>query len=328
MEQPTHIAKELNIIDKNPQLDESCKRVLSLKIILANILKECLEEFGDTNTDTIANECIEGKPLISGEAVNQDESEIIEGRNTEDTSIKDGVARYDILFNAFAPSSDEPIKLIINVEAQNEIKSKRNLLRRARYYCARMLSGQHNREFLNDKYENIKKVVSIWVLINPLADMRNSVKRIFLTEENLIGDTSSLREYYDTDEVILICLGNKKDGNYKGIVKMLSVIFSRELSADEKKRILEQECEIKMTGEIEKEVQNMCDYSAYVYEQGMQEGRSEGIQEGMQKGKQEGILNSIINVMKNTGSSLEDTLVMLGISKTDYPKYKEMLNQP
>ena len=72
----------------------------------------------------------------------------------------------------------------------------------------------------------------------------------------------------------------------------------------------------------------MCDYSAYVYEQGMQEGMQESIQKGIQKGMQKGVLNSIINVMKNTGSSLEDTLVMLGVSKTDYPKYKEMLNQP
>jgi len=39
------ISKNIDIIKEKAKLDEACKRLLSFKIILAHILKDCLEEF-------------------------------------------------------------------------------------------------------------------------------------------------------------------------------------------------------------------------------------------------------------------------------------------
>ncbi len=309
METNTPVSKTIDTAYRNPKLDEACKKVLSFKIILAHILKGCLEEFKDIDVNDIAEKYIEGKPLVSKEAVHQDEGIVIDGKNTDDSSIDEGTARYDILFDVFVPVSNEQVKLIINIEAQSRITSLDNLLRRARYYCARMLSHQYGREFMKSEYENIKKVFSIWVLTDPRVEMRNTIKRIYLTEKNLVGNAPNLREYYDTDEVILVGLGSEKDDNYSGLLKMLDVLFSESVSIDAKKKILENEYNIKMSEEMQTEVYEMCDYSLGVYDRGVENAK----------------LADIKNVMEGLSMSLEKALELLKIPKSDYAKYEELL---
>lgn len=47
----------------------------------------------------------------------------------------------------------EPIRLIINVEAQNNFKPGYPLLKRAIYYCGQMLSAQYGTKFNHSHYE-------------------------------------------------------------------------------------------------------------------------------------------------------------------------------
>ena len=87
-------------------------------------MKGCLEEFQDFTVDEIAEKYIEGSPQIAQIAVNLDEGtdskgEQIEGGKTEDSTMKEGTITYDIRFYALVSQSKETIKLILNVEAQN-----------------------------------------------------------------------------------------------------------------------------------------------------------------------------------------------------------------
>lgn len=91
--------------------DEQLKKTLAIKIFLATILKMCLEEFKNFDKYEIADKFIEGEPIISFEAVNQDEQEILEGMDREDISEKEGLVRYDILFYAYVPSQGERLSL-------------------------------------------------------------------------------------------------------------------------------------------------------------------------------------------------------------------------
>ena len=317
MEQNTHLSNVMDTI-RHPKLDEACKRILSFKIILAHILKACLEEFKNIDVNDIAEKYIEGKPLVSKESVHQDEGQKITGRNTEDNTVNEGLAKYDILFDVYFPETDNRIKMIINVEGQSIIKSLKNLLRRTRYYCARMISQQYGREFKKAEYEKINKVVSIWILFDPNAQMRNTIKRIHLTETDLVGSSPSLKEYYDTDEVILVCLGNEDDDNYSGLIKMLDVLFSEKIDVDTKKQMLEKEYGIKMTEEMEEEVLGMCDYSVGVYERGLAQGIAQGVESNL--------LENIKSVMKNLSISLERALEILNVPQSEYEKYKKLIN--
>lgn len=81
-------------------------------------MKECLQEYQNCTITQIAANFIEGNPQVSQTAVNPDE--MIQGLSTEDSTMHEGTITYDIRFFAIAPVSQKPIRLIINVEAQND----------------------------------------------------------------------------------------------------------------------------------------------------------------------------------------------------------------
>ncbi|TGY86957.1 hypothetical protein E5329_27620 [Petralouisia muris] len=119
------LAKNIIAAGDRANYDAACKRLLANKIILAWIMKSCLEEFRDFAVDEIAEKYIEGSPRIAQMAVNPDEvndskGEQIEGSKTEDSTMREGTVTYDIRFYALVPQSKETIKLILNVEAQSD----------------------------------------------------------------------------------------------------------------------------------------------------------------------------------------------------------------
>ena len=142
--------------------DEACKRVLSERGIMAHILKACTEEFKDCDLQDIAQRYIQGEPSISRIAVEPEAiSPRIESEQTEDKSGTEGTVYYDIRFHAVAPIDGKRIQLIINLEAQNDFNPGYPLLKRAVYYCGRMISSQYGTVFVKSHYEKIQKVYSI-----------------------------------------------------------------------------------------------------------------------------------------------------------------------
>ncbi len=89
MEIANKISKEIDITEEKTKLDTSCKKLLSFKIILAHILKYCIEEFNNFDVNEIAEKYIEGEPIVSEVSVHQDETndEKITGVNTESISV-------------------------------------------------------------------------------------------------------------------------------------------------------------------------------------------------------------------------------------------------
>ena len=74
MDSPTAIAQALHTTEGNSAYDEACKRLLSQKIILAWIMKSCLEEYRNLDVTEIAEKYIEGTPSISKEPVFPDDA--------------------------------------------------------------------------------------------------------------------------------------------------------------------------------------------------------------------------------------------------------------
>ena len=54
MNTDTTIAKNIRVADEKASYDAACKRLLSEKIILAWIMKNCLEEYHDCDVEEIA----------------------------------------------------------------------------------------------------------------------------------------------------------------------------------------------------------------------------------------------------------------------------------
>lgn len=319
--------------------DNACKKLLANKEILAWIMKSCLSEYRDYSVEEIAGNYIEGNPEISKTALHRDEMSVIpmiKGENTEDTSINEGIVTYDIRFRAIVPKSGEMITLIIDVEAQNDFYPGYPLVTRSVYYCCRMISAQYNTEFTNSHYEEVKKVYSIFICINPPGYRKNTINRYSITEENLVGDIQEKKSSYDLMTAVIICIGDAEHSS-SGVLKLLEVLLSPERASDDKKHILEDEFLIKMTEELDEEVADMCNLSKGIEEKairvglqkGLQEGRQIGIQQGIQQGIEQGIqqalLSSLQNLMETMHLATDKAMDVLKIPNEDREKYIRLL---
>lgn len=279
MHTKTTLAKNIRIADDKAKYDAACKRLLSEKMILAWIMKSCLQEYQDCDIREIAEKYIEGNPQVAETAVVPDETNAvtrIQGMGSEDATMTEGMITYDIRFFATAPVSGEKIRLIINVEAQNDFYPGYPLVKRGLYYCSRLISSQYGTEFTESHYENIKKVYSIWICMNPPKQRKNSITRYSVTEENFVGNVKEAKANYDLMTVIMICLGGTEDKDYAGVLKLLDVLLSTETSPAEKCQILEEEFEVEMTQRLESEVSVMCNLSKGVEEKGIEKGKIYG----------------------------------------------------
>ncbi len=266
----------LNNKDLRQQYDANVKKLLSEKYILAWILKECVEEFKEFSIDTILNKAFLDDTKISTEAVDQDENDLdeatqLEMANSEDKSIKEGLAYYDIRFTAAVPNTDKKVFLIINIEAQKDDKTKYHILKRALYYCSRLISAQKNKVFAKNHYEKIRKVYSIWIQINVSDKKQNTINKYSIAEHNLFGSAHEPKEAYDMLNILLLRLGKESESNSQ-ILKLLNILLKSKQSPEEKKQVLEKDYSIQFNSTLKEEVKTMCNLGDGIYEEGIEKG--------------------------------------------------------
>ena len=129
MDNRTNISREIDSAGDKLQLDEAIKKVLGDKQILALILNRVAPEFkGYSKEETMS--FIEGSPEISKIPITPGDK--IMGSQTENISEGENIVRFDVRFVAYVPNSDktEKIKLIVNVEGQNNFHPGYDLVTR------------------------------------------------------------------------------------------------------------------------------------------------------------------------------------------------------
>ena len=276
MDQETSTAKAVRL-STDRMYDEACKRLFAEKEILAWIMQLTVDECKDLSPREIIP-CIEGTPEIGSVAVMPDETNAgrIHGSNTEDSTVTEGTVFYDIRFDAMVPGTEEKIKLILNVESQNDTHPGYPLTKRALYYCARLLSAQNGIEFKNSEYGKIKKVYSIWIVSHPPKDAENTVTEYTIQETCKIGNTTVQRKEYDVLKAIFLYLGDLEEDQKNDALRLLDILRSGEMTQDEKITTMGEDFKIPMTETMNKEVVEMCNWSKGVREEGRAEGRAEG----------------------------------------------------
>ena len=315
-------AEDMYVSEEMPRYDAACKKILSNKIFLAWLMKYCVEEYADAEIDDIVEHYIEnvevstvgveetGRRALSG-------GEHILGMKNEETSLHEGTSTFDIRFFALAPKSGDFIRIIINIEAQNRFDPGYPLVRRALYYCSRMIAAQNGVEFRGKNFQDIKKVYSIWVCMEPPKKWQNNITRYAMTEEKLLGEAREKRENYDLMTAVMVCLGDEKvteelNSGYKPLLKMLEVLFSQNKAAREKKQIMQEDFGIRFTEPMEKEAEHMCNLSQGVYEKGFSAGIQDGMQRGMQRGLQQGMQRGLQQGMQRGEMKMLYDLVKMG----------------
>lgn len=334
----TTLAETIRITNPNPKYDNACKRMFSEKILLARIMKTCIAEYKDISEDEIAEKYIEGQPEISQVPVFQDEevinteaSSLIDGLPNEDISEKEKRVTYDIHFWAGIPNQNKHNRLIINIESQNKWDVGYPLTKRAVYYACRLISAQRGRDFKPSEYGRLNKVYSIWIAANPPKKYENTINRFFIAEEQLVGDVEYKKANYDLLSIVMIGLGKPDSPRYDGLLKMLEVLLSKR-TVEEKKHILQEEFNFKMTENMIKEATEMCNLSQAIEDRGRELGKREGINIGIEQGRAEATfqttlanIQSLITTLRLSAEQAMDALNIPQDERSQYlPKLKHL----
>lgn len=311
----SNLSKRLETTKRIEQFDACAKKLLSEKIILAWILKSCVKEFKDCSIQWIMTEGIVDDIEVSTQAVDMDEEDITEaelsGSNTENNSIKEGKIFYDIRFDAKAPNADDYIHLIINLEAQKDEKLSYPLLKRAVYYVSRMISSQKNTVFYKMNYKNIRKVYSIWVIMN--SNKENTITKYSMHEQSIVGNVHANVSDYDLMSIYMIRLGRTIDETNESILRLLGTIFKSRNNSDQE-RILEEEYNIPMIISRKGEVNDMSSLGEGIYEEGVEEGIEKGIEQSIQtllvKGKSVEEVADLLDVDIDKVKAIEERMLV------------------
>ena len=275
----TELKSAVMATDRDAQYDNSAKRLIAHKIIVARILVKTVEEFKGMDPLEVAA-LIEGLPYISAvpvepgltNAVHFQNGQRLVGFNTENQELNEGLVRFDIVF--YVRMKDGLSQIIINVEAQKDEPGEYEILNRAVFYVSRLISSQKERDFENSSYDDIKCVYSIWICMNM---EENTMSHIHLTKEDLIG-SYEWKGNLDLLNIIMIGLAKElpeHDEAYE-LHRLLGALLSRELTVDEKLDINGNEYDIPLEENFRKDMSTMCNLSQGVKEEGIAIGRAEG----------------------------------------------------
>lgn len=308
----TKLKRDLRNADGNAQYDQHAKNVLSNKKILAHILHRVVHELSDLTIEEI-EQCIDGNVSVG-------ETELmpnIVGLQQEDRVVGEDVVYFDLRFVVIR--DDKQLKILFDVEAQKNYYPGYHIVTRGILYCSRMLSAQVATEFQIPKYDDLKKVYSIWLCFNSPKKVGNAISRYFLQKEDILGHTDMNTLAYDKLEIVQICLNEDAYEHEDELIRLLNTVFSTRKSFNEIETIVENEYNIPMNDRFGEEVQKMCNLSEGIEQRGIEKG----IQQGLQQGLQQGIISgyqSLYHLLQTKAITLNQALESVE-NKDDFKKW-------
>ncbi len=297
------------------KLDDAFKEIISNGDILARILRGNIDELGDMGPEEIK------KCLKLGDGI-----KFATMRDKEYFSRREGKIILDSAFNLEIPGSD--IGVIIGVEGQGNPNPGYPLGKRAEYYVARMVSAQRKREFKGSDYGKMKKVYSIWCILNPKESDRNTITRYSMKAENVYGKDRPM-EKLDTFNVVFINVGDfEKD--LPDALGICAAMFS-DIEEKERKTLVKDNYNIELSDEELEGLKEMVSLYDDAVDHGIDLGMEKGRIEGRIEGKTEGIaeeraisldrsIESMVNLVRDFGLSFEQASSALVIPEEDRAK--------
>ena len=302
--------KETYVSDREAQYDERAKRVAGSKIVIASILSKTVDAFRGMKPREIVP-YIEGEPYIGSVPVEPGQTNAsytengkrIVGFNTENQEENEGLVRFDVICYVRLPEKGSkaaagngraarakcratvsgrigPLtQIIINIEIQKDQPHTYKILNRAVFYVSRQISSQKERDFVKSHYDDIKSVYSIWICMNM---EENSLCHIHLTKEDIIGN-KQWGGNLDLFHIIMIGIGKElpEHNEIYELHRLLGTLFSKQLGKKDKLGILKEEYGI--AEELREDVNEMCNLSQGIKEDGIAIGRKDGIAIGEAK---------------------------------------------
>ena len=251
--------------NRKTQYDAIAKKILSRKSVMAILVPYVIREFNGLTPEDVLR-YIEGDVFMNVPAdpglTNRPTGDRLVCLNTEDLEIYEGLIRFDILF--YLVSQTVQKKIIVNVEIQKDRPSNYKLFNRSVYYSCRMISSQKERDFAGMNYDDIKDVYSVWICMNMPED--STVFRSFKSEK-VLGNYS----WDENPNILNVCqIGISKEvaneNRRHPIHRLLGILFTNDLKAEDKLEILEQEYGLAKK-DFRKDVTAMCNLAEGLIEE-------------------------------------------------------------
>ena len=301
------IEEDSNSIQKDTTMDSAFKEIMSDSSILSNVLEPLIDEFNGKDVEYI-KQCL---PIEEGnrKIVKLDTEFGIDGQFP---------VRLDNVFEVKIPGG-EAMTIIINLEGQTNNRPDYFIEDRALYYATRLIQSQKGRYFDSDHYENMRKVMSIWVMMDPVKEDRNTICRYRLDGKYLKGFEGKRDvPICDLLEIVRINIGDAKDLP-RTMMGLMNTLFSKGLTGAERVQILKDTYNIEdadnLFGELEEISMTLVDD---LHENWKYEGVQEAIESGeviSKKDHEAGIRQSeienavrTVNLLKDNGFPLEKYL--------------------
>lgn len=220
----TEIKNAIQAADSEAQYDESAKRLLAQKYVLAHILVRTVEEFQGMEIEKVVS-LIEGDPYIGKVSVasgltNKDrnvEGKRIVGLNTEAGEKNEGLVRFDIIF--YVRMRNGLAQMIINVEAQKDEPGSYQILNHAIQQKMKIME----QEYHIPMEESFKEEVSI------MCNLSQGIKEAGIAEGREAGIAEGKQR-----EIEKVILNMHKKG-----YSLEQIMDATELEATELETIIE-----------------------------------------------------------------------------------------
>lgn len=126
----------------------------------------------------------------------------------------------------------------------------------------------------------------------------------------------------------------QKDENKQRLLELLKILFIKNLAIVDKKEQLQKGYGILMEKEIEEEVMDMCNFSDFIEQRGIEKGLEQGIEQGLLQGKEEGkaegkveaTLLHVKKLMQRINVSAVDAMNMLDVEDDIRPAILQSLH--
>ena len=290
--------------------DEAVKTVWKNREIIAPLLKFSVEELKDESVESIMK--LIDADSISDEIPVSDLPPTLTNLNTEESSITEKLITYDFRFLVKNPRlSTENILVVLHIDLEFNNKYRPTLsdgrsyplVKRGIYYGAREVSSQLGRVTEKTNYDDVEKVISIWVVSEDIPKhLRNTASRYHFVKEDFVGTADEPEADYDLIEVVIIRRGDEKKLT-EPLFKYLESVYQADLEE------IDKYTPASANPKLRKEVSEMPGMSQVIYEKGWKAGEENGKSIGHVEGFSEGqnVLADAIKRIRN-GESKEEII--------------------
>ncbi|MCR0445110.1 hypothetical protein MKC76_10020, partial [[Clostridium] innocuum] len=121
----------------------------------------------------------------------------------------------------------------------------------------------------------------------------------------------------------------QEDENKQRLLELLKILFIKNLVIEDKKEQLQKTYGILMEKEIDKEVMDMCNFSDFIEQRGIEKGLEQGLKKGLLQGKAEGKVEATLlhvkKLMQSINVSAVDAMNMLDVEDDIRPAILQSL---